>query len=208
MHLQFLSMDLSHVVRWLWVLLVYAFSSCVCFCSDGPWSEWLLILNQKRKKRCSLFLFEADKKRSVIVNVFSVLIITNFLWRFLRLFMWWDLVLDLFYSFILVSTDFEYFFGFITGLEVKVKNPSGIFPGYFYISGPSILFYFLIVTVLDLIVTSYQTKRWWWWFRKRASEDFFFLFFFLCLKIWLCYYIHVKSLCKLLQTFILSFSMM
>lgn len=79
----------------------------------------------EKKKRCSLFLFEADKKRSVIVNVFFVLIITNFLWRFLRLFMWWDLVLDLFYSFILVSTDFEYLFGFIMGLEVKVKTHLG-----------------------------------------------------------------------------------
>lgn len=33
--------------------------------------------------------------------------------------------LDLFYSFILVSTDFEYFFGFIMGLEVKVKTHLG-----------------------------------------------------------------------------------
>ena len=39
--------------------------------------------------------------------------------------MWWDLVLDLFYSFILVSTDFECLFGFIMGLEVKVKTHLG-----------------------------------------------------------------------------------
>ena len=41
--------------------------------------------------------------------------------------MWWDLVSDLFYCFILVSTDFHflYFFWFITGLEVKVKTHLG-----------------------------------------------------------------------------------
>ena len=55
--------------------------------------------------------------------------------------MWWDLVLDLFYSFIFVSTDFDFFLGLSWELRLKLK-PIWDFPRIFLYFRP---FYFILL---------------------------------------------------------------